>query len=385
MAFRVFYCCRMSKRVKFDPNSHSAARLVSANDECSVRLEVQFDDTWGTVCDLCWAVNDANMVCNQLQCGSAVSVLEGAYFGEGKGQRIFGLQRLTDGGNRCDGRVEVYVNGTWRRVQDKFWNICDANVVCRQMRCGNAIHAYNSSRPRERERPAQVIDVQCEGSRLHLRDCRMSVLNQYSSENTGDGVLCSRHLQIRLSGSEDACAGRLEVYYRGSWGTVCDDSWDMDDANVVCRQLACGFSLQDKTREYYGECSKPICLNELRCSCTESYLWECPSAPFGEPDCSHKEDVTVTCSEYKPVRLENGNYPCEGREGRVEIWYKGTWGTVCSTTPDAKSTEVICKQMKCIPLKYVYPGSYRYGKGHGPIWLVGCHRMFIARVDPLAV
>ena len=42
---------------------------------------------------------------------------------------------------------------------------------------------------------------------------------------------------VRLVGSSSSHEGRVEVCINGAWGTVCDNSWNTEDANVVCGQL----------------------------------------------------------------------------------------------------------------------------------------------------
>ncbi|XP_078391546.1 antigen WC1.1-like [Cetorhinus maximus] len=175
-----------------------------------------------------------------------------------------------------------------------------------------------------------------------------------------------KHMQIRLSEGNSPCAGRVEVYYDGIWGSVCDDSWDVANAHVACKQLGCGNALDMTLPDSCGPSSGPVWLDEINCSGNESFLWDCPSAPWSKHDCSHKEDVRIMCSEYKELRLVNGKHRCEGR---VEVFYNGTWGTVRSETLDRHDAEVICKQLQCGHLASIDYNARLFGEGSGPIWL----------------
>ena len=172
----------------------------------------------------------------------------------------------------------------------------DANVVCRQLGFHSAGQALSGAHYGQGSGPIWMDDVACSGSESHIYDCRHRGWGKHDCTHSRDAsvqCLYSGSSNVRLAGGA-ANFGRVEVYYSGSWGTVCDDRWDVTDAGVVCRQL--GFS---------GASSAPCCANygqgtgiiwmDANCQGGEASLLNCPNTGWGVYYCSHGEDANVVC------------------------------------------------------------------------------------------
>uniref|UniRef100_A0A8B9H408 SRCR domain-containing protein n=1 Tax=Astyanax mexicanus TaxID=7994 RepID=A0A8B9H408_ASTMX len=191
--------------------------------------------------------------------------------------------KLINGTGSCSGRVEVYYNGEWGTVCDDDWDINDAAVVCRQMRCGEALSVHSK---------AHLGAGTCSGSENSITGCHSSSHNCGHHEDAG--VTCADN--IRLVNGGGRCRGRVEIYHNGQWGTVCDDDWGMDDAEVVCSQMGCGKATSIHKKAHFGQGSGPILLDDVGCSGTEITLTSCSHRGLGINDCNHGEDAGVVCS-----------------------------------------------------------------------------------------
>ena len=114
---------------------------------------------------------------------------------------------------------------------------------------------------------------------------------------------------VRLVGGSGPHEGRVEVYHNGTWGTVCDDSWDLQDATVVCRQLGYISATAAWGSARFGPGSDPILFSELSCIGNESTIVECDNRDTGDHNCTHSNDAGVVC-EGQSVSVVNVLHMC---------------------------------------------------------------------------
>ncbi|XP_069054178.1 antigen WC1.1-like [Lepisosteus oculatus] len=265
-------------------------RLVGEGSDFAGRLEVYHSGSWGTVCDDSWDLADSQVVCRQLQCGTALSAPVPDSFSQGTGP--IWLDEVGCLGNEsslcselgCGDKGTVRERNS-RLSPDPKWL---DSVSCRKhdstlWQCPSSPWGQNECTDRE------VAEITCSGPR------KEADRSTPAPQEEQPQLYCPVPLSLRLVGGNN-CSGRLELRYEGSWGTVCDDSWDLQDAQVVCRQLGCGDAVIAEKEALFGPGSGAIWLDEVNCTGSELHLWDCCHSGLNQSDCRHKEDAGVTCT-----------------------------------------------------------------------------------------
>ena len=122
------------------------------------------------------------------------------------------------------------------------------------------------------------------------------LLSSFSSCAPSSPLLPGEPRTVRLVDGPNNMAGRVEVLYNGTWGTVCDDYFGIQEARVVCRELEYADAITVRSYAYYGPGQGPILLDDVACIGTENTLFDCSNIGIGQHNCAHYEDVGVVCT-----------------------------------------------------------------------------------------
>ncbi|XP_038051810.1 deleted in malignant brain tumors 1 protein-like [Patiria miniata] len=398
-------------------------RLAGGNAPHEGRVEIFYRCNWGTICGGNWGIEEANVVCRQLGYTSATDAWRNAHFGQGSGPILLtsavchggessieqcnhdgwynhgcrshnydvGVTcnvtfanpvsvRLTNGNTPFEGRVEIHHDGQWGTVCDDGWSIEEASVICRKLGYPPASRAWQSAHFGQGSGPILLSNVACNGTEPNINLCEHSGWFSHSCNHADDaGVTCGESLNanvsspvaVRLMDGKVPNEGRVEVYYRCNWGTICHRGWSIKDANVICRQLGYPSASQAWYSAHLGRGTGPILLDNVNCAGDESSIDQCGHSGWFTHSCSHSADVGVTCDvtvpSPVPVRLVDGNAP---NEGRVELYYDCNWGTICDSSNvwTIENAHVICRQLGYPSASQVWRNAH-FGQGSGPILL----------------
>lgn len=363
------------------------------------------------------------------------------------------LLRLVGTEQSNTGYPQIYHDGVWGFICDDDWGLEDANVVCTQLGYGGANKAHGSlyfGTPAERDISEKIWldDVSCNGDERLISDCSHSGWGTHNclvselaavecykmnydecahgeddcDENAictdlvkgwnctcktgyaGNGRECQVPAKVRLvhgGGFKDR--GYPQLWHDGEWGFICDDSWDIADGHVICRQVGFGAAAEVGSASHYGRpVEYPVVkhwLDDVECNGNEFAIEQCSHSGWGqhncdsseiasvkcyhpsydecahnEDDCTENADCTdleigwkctckaafvgdgVYCTERPGIRLVSGgkNY------GYIQIKYSDEWRYICETNWNPKSANVTCQQLGYTGAAYTVPGLF-YG------------------------
>jgi cysteine-rich repeat protein len=334
-----------------DAGFHLPVRLRNGEGSNHGMVEVWYGGAWRDVCDDTYVVANqqamADVVCRQLGFTGTGHQFINA-FGGGSGSPVmddvmctgseatlaqcpfrgWGLEncsateavgircmpgegdiRLVGGPSGMEGRLQIWHSGAWGEVCDDYFDGAysayygySTTTVCQQLgyRGGSFVSTYDS--------PTSTFvldDVNCTGTERRIGDCPHQ---PWGTENCstieGAGFRCDVHAEgdLRLRDGSGRHSGRVEILHQNVWGTVCDDFISTTGTRqtsfiaVGCGQLGFERAGSALVTTAVPDGIDPISMDDLNCAGTETALASCPFPGWRVHNCSHYEDIGLTCT-----------------------------------------------------------------------------------------
>ncbi|XP_075276298.1 lysyl oxidase homolog 3 isoform X7 [Opisthocomus hoazin] len=332
------------------------------------RVEVFYNDEWGTICDDDFTLANAHVLCRHLGFVAATGWAHSAKYGKGIG-RIW-----LDNVNCAGGEKSI------RDCKHRGWGNSDcsheedAGVICKDER----IAGFKDS---------NIIETE----QSHVEEVRLRP------------VVSGARKQLPVT------EGIVEVRYKDGWAQICDEGWDSQNSRVVCGMM--GFPAEKKVnRNFYKLASKSqpkqkrredvgskkrlfterqqlnYRLHSVSCTGTEVHLSmcafefyrgnasatcgagmpavvSCVPGPLFATGNAHKKKQRHQQQGQPRIRLKGG---AKVGEGRVEVLKSNEWGTICDDRWNLLSASVVCRELGFGSAKEALTGA-RMGQGTGPV------------------
>ncbi|XP_072718079.1 lysyl oxidase homolog 3 isoform X6 [Ciconia boyciana] len=332
------------------------------------RVEVFYNDEWGTICDDDFTLANAHVLCRHLGFVAATGWAHSAKYGKGVG-RIWLDNVNCAGGEKSIGDCKHRGWGNSDCSHEE-----DAGVICKDER----IPGFKDS---------NVIETE----QNHVEEVRLRP------------VVSGARRQLPVT------EGIVEVRYKDGWAQICDEGWDSQNSRVVCGMM--GFPAEKKVnRNFYKLASKSqpkqkrredvgskkrlfterqqlnYRLHSVSCTGTEVHLSmctfefyqgnasaacgagmpavvSCVPGPLFATGSAHKKKQRQQQQGQPRIRLKGG---AKVGEGRVEVLKSSEWGTICDDRWNLLSASVVCRELGFGSAKEALTGA-RMGQGMGPI------------------
>ncbi|XP_077975576.1 scavenger receptor cysteine-rich type 1 protein M130-like [Styela clava] len=216
---------------------------------------------------------------------------------------MFWQQVLIDGMNETNIQQNATIEDLKIEIvgMNKTISIQDTTIIARE----NEIKALeNKLQQQESKFEEKLRNFRNEFTELQIKYnneiqiLKSTTLNHDSRMNT---LVSKYEGKVKLVNGTSR-GGRVEIFHNGEWGTICNDSWDEEDARVICRMLGFGpptfWSPVQNNVTYplvYGQGKGKIWLDDTKCKGNELSIVSCETTDWEKHNCYHHEDVGVTC------------------------------------------------------------------------------------------